>query len=122
DGSAGRRKRVRGERAELGDRRVDDQTEIGYHGEAADDAGSRVAHKEIRLQLKAALHRLQSQPESPKRLLRELPLLHELGWTSVAIDGWGDKEAFRVFTRMRELAERLEDSSMRSRALESLRA
>src|SRR5262249_17118561 len=118
---AGRTQEVASALAAHFDSSGDVERAIRYHGEAAAHAGSRFAHKEIRLHLKAVLDLLQSQPESPTRLQRELPLLHELGWTSVAIDGWGDEEAFRVFTRMSELAERLEDSSMRLRAMESLR-
>jgi tetratricopeptide (TPR) repeat protein len=102
------------------ERSRDVERAIRYHGEAAAHAGSRLANKEVRLHLQAALDLLQSQPESPERLRREMPLLHELGWTLVAINSWGDREASGAFTRMRELAERLEVPSMRLRAMDSL--
>ena len=102
------------------ERSRDVERAIRYHGEAAAHAGTRLANKEVRLHLQAALDLLQSQPESPERLRREMPVLHELGWTLVAINSWGDREASGAFTRMRELAERLEVPSMRLRAMESL--
>jgi DNA-binding winged helix-turn-helix (wHTH) protein/tetratricopeptide (TPR) repeat protein len=121
-GYAGRTQEVASELAAHFDRSRDVERAIRYHGEAAAQAGSRLAYQEIRLHLKAALDLVQSRPESPERLRREMPLLHQLGWTLVAIHGWGDRDAFAAFTRMRELAERLNLPPMRLRAMESLRS
>ena len=121
-GDAGRTAAVASALAAHFDRSRDVERAIRYHGEAAAHAGSRLASQEIRLHLQAALDLLQSQPESAERLRREMPLLHELGWTLVAIHSWGDEKAFGAFTRMRELAERLEVPPMRLRAMEALRS
>src|SRR6185369_7076956 len=119
---AGRTGDVASELAAHFDKSRDVERAIRYHGEAAEHAGSRLAYQEVRLHLQAALDHLHSQPETPGRLQRELPILSQLGWTLVAIHSWGDQEAFRVFTRMRAVAERLEVPSMRLRAMESLRS
>lgn len=120
-GHAGRTEEVASALAAHFDASRDVERAIRYHHEAAAHAGSRLALRELRVHLKAALELLQGQPESGERLRRELPLLHELGWTSLAVDSWGDPEAFVIFSRMRALAERLEVPEMRLRALESLR-
>jgi hypothetical protein len=119
---AGRTKDVASELAAHFDKSGDVERAIRYHGEAAARAVTRLAYQEVRLHLQAALDHLRSQPETPERLQRELPILSQLGWTLVAIHSWGDPEALRVFTRMRDLAERLEVPSMRLRAMESLRS
>lgn len=118
---AGRTKEVASELAAHFDESRDVERAIRYHGQAAKQAGSRFAYQEARLHLQAALAHLQSRPETPERLQRELPLLSQLGWTLVAIHSWGDPEAFRIFTRTRDVAERLGVPSLRLRAMESLR-
>ena len=120
-GYAGRTQEVASALATHFERSRDVERAIRYHGEAAAHAGSRLAQKEIRLHLQAALDLLHSRPESQERLLGELPLLQALGWTLVTINGWGDQDAFGAFTRMRDLAARLEVPAMRLRAMESLR-
>jgi DNA-binding winged helix-turn-helix (wHTH) protein len=104
------------------ERSHDVERAIRYRGEAAAHAGSRFASRETRFHLQAALDLLQTQPESAERLAREMPLLHQLGWTVATMNGWGDADAERAFTRMREIAERLEVAPMRLRAMESLRS
>lgn len=118
---AGRTKEVASELAAHFDRSRDVERAIRYHGQAARHAGARFAYRESRLHLQAALDHLQSRPETAERLQRELPLLTQLGWTDVAIHSWGDAEAFRSFTRARDVAERLDVPALRLRALESLR-
>ena len=44
---------------------------------------------------------------------------HELGWTWSPSSGWGDEDAARAFTRMRELAERLDGADARFSAMEA---
>src|SRR6185369_5075149 len=92
------------------------------HSEAAAHAGSRLAYQETRLHLQVAIDLLRSQPESSEQLRQETLLLHDLGWTLLSIHGCGDREARRAFTRMKELAERLELPAIRLRALRSLRS
>jgi predicted ATPase/DNA-binding winged helix-turn-helix (wHTH) protein len=121
-GYAGRTTEVASELSAHFDRSGDLERAIRYHTEAAAHARSRLADQETRLHLRAALDHLQARGESPERLQRELPLLHELGWLLVAMRGWGDPDAFAAFSRMRELAERLELPAMRLRAMESLRS
>lgn len=116
-----RTKDVASELAAHFDESRDVERAIRYHGQAAKQAGSRFAYREARLHLQAALDHLQSRPETPERLERELPILSQLGWTLVALHSWGDPEAFRVFTRTRDVAERLDVPSLRLRAMESLR-
>jgi len=118
---AGRTRDVASELAAHFDQSRDAERAIRYHGQAAKQAGARFAYQEARLHLQAALDHLQSRPEMPERLQRELPLLNQLGWTLVAIHSWGDPEAFRIFTRTRDVAERLGVPSLRLRAMESLR-
>lgn len=118
---AGRTKEVASELAAHFDRSRDVERAIRYHGQAARQAGARFAYREARLHLQAALDHLVSRPETPERLQRELPLLTQLGWTHVAIDSWGDADAFRSFTRAREVADNLDVPALRLRALESLR-
>jgi len=119
-GYAGRTQEVASILAAHFDLSRDVERAIRYHGEAAGQAGLRVAYQEIRVHLRAALDLLQSQAESPDRLRREIPLLLELGQTLVSIHSWGDQEAFAAFTRARAIAERLEIPSMRLRALATL--
>jgi DNA-binding winged helix-turn-helix (wHTH) protein len=121
-GYAGRTEEVASALAAHFDSSRDVDRAIRYHGEAAAHAGSRLAYQEVRLHLQAALDLLQSEAESPERRLREMPLLHELGWTLVSLNSWGDRRAFAAFTRMRELAERMDVPPMRLRAMESLRS
>jgi len=94
---------------------------IRYHAEAARHAESRLAYQETRIHLQAALDLLASLPESAARLQEQMALLHRLGWTLATLNGWGDENALRAFTRMRELAERHAMPAMRLLAMESLR-
>ena len=93
---------------------------VHYHTEAAAHARSRVAYQETRLHLEAALELLREQPETPERLRQEISLLRDLGSTLFALKGYGDEGAARAFTRMRELAERLDVPVMRLRAMDGL--
>jgi DNA-binding winged helix-turn-helix (wHTH) protein len=104
------------------ERSRDVERAIRYREEAAAHAGSRLAPQEIRLHLQAAIDLLRSQPESPERQQREASLLHQLGWSLVSMNGWGDEDAFRAFAQVREVAERMGSPAMRLRALESLRS
>jgi len=117
---AGRTEEVAAELAAHFERSRDIERAGRYHREAAAHARSRFACQEERLHLEAALALLRSQPETAERLRREMPLLHKLGSTLFAIKGYGDQGAARAFARMREIAERLDDTPMRLRAMDGL--
>ena len=95
---------------------------IRYHGEAAAEAGSRHAYREVRYHLQSGVDLLGALPETPERLRIEIELLEQLGWTLIAIESWGSEEASRAFDRMRQLAERLDAPALRLRAMEGLRS
>jgi predicted ATPase len=88
-----------------------------YHAEAAARARSRFAFQETRLHVESALRLLRQGPETDEALGRQLPLLADLGWASVAHYGWGDEGAARAFSQMRDLAERLDASVERFDAM-----
>jgi DNA-binding winged helix-turn-helix (wHTH) protein len=121
-GHAGRTAEVAGALAAHFERSRDTERAIRYHQEAGAHAGSRLAYREVGLHLRAALDLLGSRPEAPARFRAEMPLLLQLGWILVAIHSWGNEHAFDAFARLRELAGRLDDTSMQLRAMEALRS
>ena len=82
---------------------------VEYLGRAGQQALRRSAHADAISSLNAAIGLLQRLPDSPERVQRELHLQLALGAASIAIKGWAAPEVERVFTRARELCERLGD-------------
>ena len=82
---------------------------VEYLGRAGQQALQRSAHADAISSLKAALGLLQRLPDSPERVQRELHLQLALGAALIAVKGWAAPEVERVFTRARELCERLGD-------------
>ena len=91
---------------------------VRYHGEAAAQARSRFAFQETRLHVEAALRLMRERPETTEAMRRQVPMLDDLGWASVASRGWGDEGTARAFARMRELAERLDGAEARFKAMQ----
>jgi predicted ATPase len=82
---------------------------VEYLGRAGQQALQRSAHDDAISGLNAAIDLLQTLPDSPERLQRELPLQLALGSVLSAIKGWSAPEVERAYLRARELCERLGD-------------
>jgi predicted ATPase len=82
---------------------------VEYLGRAGQQALQRSAHDDAIRGLNAAIDLLQTLPDSPERLERELPLQLALGSVLSAIKGWSAPEVERAYIRARELCERLGD-------------
>jgi predicted ATPase len=82
---------------------------VEYLGRAGQQALQRSAHAEAIHSLNAAIDLLQKLPDSPERTQRELLLQLAVGSALIAVKGWAAPEVERVFTRARELCERLGD-------------
>jgi class 3 adenylate cyclase/predicted ATPase len=82
---------------------------VEYLGRAGQQALQRSAHDDPIRGLNAAIDLLQTLPDSPERLERELPLQLALGSVLSAIKGWSAPEVERAYIRARELCERLGD-------------
>src|SRR6266478_737976 len=93
---------------------------IEYLGRAGKQALQRSAHAEAIRSLNAAIDLLQKLPDSPERVQRELLLQLTLGPALTALKAWSAPEVERVFTRARELCERLGDPPERFPALRGL--
>jgi predicted ATPase/class 3 adenylate cyclase len=82
---------------------------IEYLGRAGQQGLQRSAHAEAISDLNAAIALLQTLPDSPESIQRELPLQLALGSASIPVKGWAALEVERAFTRARGLCERLGD-------------
>jgi predicted ATPase len=82
---------------------------VEYLGRAGQQALQRAAHGDAIGSLTAALELLQSFPDGPERIRRELPLQLAIGPAFIALKGWGAPEMERAFARARELCRRLGD-------------
>jgi predicted ATPase len=82
---------------------------IEYLGRAGQQALQRSAHADAIGSLTAAIGLLQSFPDGPERIQRELMLQLPLGQALQVTRGYASEEAKRAFTRGRELCERLGD-------------
>jgi predicted ATPase len=80
---------------------------IEYLGRAGQQAVQRSAHTDAVRNLTAAIDLVQTLPDSPERLQRELPLQLALGSVLSAIKGWAALEVERALTRARALCEQL---------------
>ena len=82
---------------------------IEYLGRAGQQALQRAAHADAIGSLSTAIKLLQSFPDGPERIQRELPLQLAIGPAFIALKGWGAPEMGRAFARARELCARLGD-------------
>jgi predicted ATPase len=82
---------------------------IEYLGRAGRQSMQRAAHADAIGALTAALALLETLPDGPERVQRELPLQLAIGPAFIALKGWGAPEMERAFARARELCGRLGD-------------
>ena len=82
---------------------------IEYLGRAGQQAIWRSAHAYAIGTLSASIELLQSLPDGPERMRRELPLQLALGPTLIPVKGWAAPEVESAYTRARELCGRLGD-------------
>jgi hypothetical protein len=82
----------------------------------------RAAHGEAIGSLTAALELLQTLPDGPERMQRELPLQLAIGPAFIALKGWGAPEMERAFARAREPCRQLGDPPELFSALAGIQA
>jgi len=82
---------------------------IEYLGRAGQQALQRSAYADAISSLGAAIDLLQRLPDSPERIQREVLLQLAVGPALIAVKGNAAPEVERVYTRARELCERLGD-------------
>lgn len=82
---------------------------VEYLGRSGQQAMQRSANHDAIRNLSAAIDLIPRLPESPQRIQRELPIQLALGAALVAVKGWATADVERVYTRARELCERLSD-------------
>jgi predicted ATPase len=80
---------------------------IEYLGRAGQQAVQRSAHTDAVRNLTAAIDLLQTLPDSPERIQRELPLQLALASVLSATKGWSAPEVLLACTHARDLCERL---------------
>jgi TOMM system kinase/cyclase fusion protein len=84
---------------------------VHYWHHAGQKAIERSAHVEAISHLTKGLTLLQTLPETPQRLQREVDMLIMLGASLSATKGYAAPEVKQTYTRARQLCEHLEDSS-----------
>ncbi len=77
---------------------------------AGDFASARSAYAEAQRHYEKALAILKTIPDTPERAFLELPLQLSLGNALKMSEGFGGKEAFKAFSRARELSQQMGDS------------
>jgi tetratricopeptide (TPR) repeat protein len=83
---------------------------VTYWYKAGQSTVQRSAHVEALAHLRQGLALLQTLPETPDRLQREVNLLSALGAALLATKGQAAPEVGQTYTRARQLCEHLEDS------------
>jgi len=83
---------------------------VGYWHKAGQRASERSAHVETISHLRTGLALLQTLPETPDRVQREVDMLIALGAALRATKGAGAPEFGETYTRARQLCHHLEDS------------
>jgi len=83
---------------------------VGYWQKAGQKASERSAHVEAISHLRTGLALLQTLPETPDRVQREVDMLIALGAALRATKGAGAPEFGETYTRARQLCRHLEDS------------
>jgi class 3 adenylate cyclase/predicted ATPase len=82
---------------------------VHYWHHAGQRAVERSAHVEAIAHLRQGLKLLQTLPETPERLQREVDMLIALGVSLIATKGYGAPEVRETYTYARQLCEYLED-------------
>src|SRR5262249_20430664 len=82
---------------------------VHYWYHAGQRAIERSAHVEAISHLRQGLASLQTLPETPQRLQREVDMLISLGVSLLATKGYGAHEVGETYTRARQLCQHLED-------------
>jgi predicted ATPase len=82
---------------------------VHYWYHAGQSAIERSAHVEAISHLRQGLASLQTLPETPQRLQREVDMLISLGVSLLATKGYGAHEVGETYTRARQLCQHLED-------------
>jgi TOMM system kinase/cyclase fusion protein len=82
---------------------------VGYWHKAGQRAGERSAHMEAVAHLAKGLELLQTLPETPQRLQREVDMHISLGASLLAVKGYAAREVGETYTHARQLCEHLDD-------------
>jgi predicted ATPase len=82
---------------------------VHYWHHAGQRAIERSAHVEAIAHLRQGLALLQTLPETPQRLQREVDMLITLGASLIAVKGFAAREVGETYTAARQLCEHLED-------------
>src|SRR3989442_6057330 len=82
---------------------------VGYWHKAGQRASERSAHVETVSHLRTGLALLQTLPETPERIRREVDMLIVLGASLIATKGYAASEVEETYTRARQLCQHLED-------------
>jgi class 3 adenylate cyclase/predicted ATPase len=84
---------------------------VSYWHKAAQRAVERSAHVEAISHLRTGLELLQTLPETPQRLQREVDMLIALGGSLLAVKGYAATEVRETYTYARQLCQHLADPS-----------
>jgi TOMM system kinase/cyclase fusion protein len=82
---------------------------VGYWQKAGQSASERSAHVEAITHLRQGLALLETLPETPQRLQREVDMLIALGASLFAVKGYAAREVGETYTYARQLCQHLED-------------
>jgi class 3 adenylate cyclase/predicted ATPase len=93
---------------------------VPYWHHAGQKAIERSAHVEAIAHLRQGLALLQTLPETPQRLQREVDMLITLGASLIAVKGFAAREVGETYTYARQLCEHLEDPYQRFPVLRGL--
>jgi predicted ATPase len=93
---------------------------VGYWHKAGQRAGERSAHMEAITHLRQGLALLQTLPETPQRLQREVDMHISLGASLLAVKGYAAREVGETYTYARQLCEHLEAPHQRFPVLRGL--
>jgi class 3 adenylate cyclase/predicted ATPase len=83
---------------------------VDYWQKAGQSAAQRSAYVEAIAHLRQGLALLETLPETPQRLQREVDMHIALGVSLIATKGWAAPEVRETYTSARQLCERLEDA------------
>jgi TOMM system kinase/cyclase fusion protein len=82
---------------------------VGYWHQAGQNAVQRSAHVEAITHLRQGLALLETLPETPQRLQREVDLLIAMGASLLAVQGYAAAEVRETYTYAQQLCQHLED-------------